>query len=275
MGDADEIQTLDYFIDEAGDTTLFDRRGKKLLVGDSASRFFILGKIRVEDSERLRAELYGLRTELLVDPYFRDFPSMQPEARKTAVLFHAKDDRPEVRREVFKLLLQHDIRFYAVVRNKHDLANFVRQQKKFDPKYRFRERELYSTLTRELFGRLRQFAKVVNLVFASRGNITRNDALRESLAQADKLFESKFGIQRTHQLNVEARGSREDLCLQACDYFLWALQRHFERGESGYIEMLWEKVGEIVDLDVEHDGRRGRIYNQKNPLFPPRGTDSA
>lgn len=264
-----------YFIDEAGDTTLFDRRGKKLLVGDSASKFFILGKIRVDDPDRLRAELRQLRAELLADPYFRDFPSMQREARKTAILFHAKDDRPEVRREVFKLLLNHDIRFYAVVRNKHDLANFVWQQKKLDPKYRFRERELYTTLTRELFGRLRQFADVVNLVFASRGNITRNDALRESLAQADRLFESKLGVRRTHQLNVEAKGSREELCLQACDYLLWALQRHFERGESGYIEMLWDKVGEIVDLDLEHGGRRGKIYYQKSPLFPRRDTDSA
>ena len=275
MSQADSAEVLSYFIDEAGDTTLFDRRGKKLLVGDSASKFFILGKIRVDDPERLRAELRQLRAELLADPYFRDFPSMQPEARKTAILFHAKDDRPEVRREVFKLLLNHDIRFYAVVRNKHDLANFVWQQKKLDPKYRFRERELYNTLTRELFGRLRQFADVVNLVFASRGNITRNDALRESLAQADRLFESKFGVRRTHQLNVEAKGSREELCLQACDYLLWALQRHFERGESGYIEMLWDKVGEIVDLDLEHGGRRGKIYNQKSPLFPPRDTDSA
>ncbi len=100
-------------------------------------------------------------------------------------------------------------------------------------------------------------------------------ALRESLAQADRLFESKFGVRRTHQLNVEAKGSRDELCLQACDYLLWALQRHFERGESGYIEMLWDKVGEIVDLDLEHGGRRGKIYNQKIPLFLPRDTDSA
>jgi len=29
------------------------------------------------------------------------------------------------------------------------------------------------------------------------------------------------------------------------------------------------------DLDLELDGRRGKIYNQKCPLFLPRGTDSA
>ncbi len=139
---------------------------------------------------------------------------MQPSESKTARLFHAKDDRPEMRREVLKLLLEHDIRFYAVVRNKHDLANFIKQQNRRDPKYRFRERELYETLTHELFARLRQFADVVNLVFSSRGNVTRNELLRKSLAKADEEFESTFGFTRKHTLNVEAKGSSEEPCLQ-------------------------------------------------------------
>ena len=269
MSDAEFKREISYFIDEAGDTTLFDRRGKKLLVGNAASKFFMLGKILVADSDLLRSELHDLRTELLADPYFRGVPSMQPSDGKTAVLFHAKDDRPEVRREVFKLLLKHEIKFYAVVRNKTDLANFVRQQNRRDPEYKFRERDLYETLTRELFGRLRQNAEIVNLLFASRGNITRNEALRESLKQADDFFAAKFGFRRKHELRVAAKGSREDECLQACDYFMWALQRHFERDESGLIEMLWDKVGEIVDLDIEHDHRRGLVYGPKRAIFDP------
>lgn len=266
MSESEEKCQISYFIDEAGDTTLFDKRGKRLLVGNGASKFFILGKILVADPSQLRSDLQKLRAELLADPYFRDVPSMQPESRKTAILFHAKDDRPEVRREVFKLLLEHDIKFYAVVRNKTDLANFVRQQNRRDPKYKFRERDLYETLTRQLFGRLRQNADIMNLLFASRGNITRNEALRESLKQAEDFFEAKFGFRRDHILNVEAKGSREDECLQACDYFMWALQRHFERGESGFIEMLWNKVGEVVDLDVENKGKRGLVYGPKRPI---------
>lgn len=270
MAEPSKPSEISYFIDEAGDTTLYDRRGKKLLVGDAASKYFILGKVRIADPDAVRRELKQLRSELLADPYFRDVPSMQREKGKTAVLFHAKDDRPEVRREVMKLLHKHDIKFYAVVRNKFALASYVRQQKKIDPKYRFREKELYQTLTRELFGRLRQFADVINLVFASRGNITRNDALRESLAAADKQFHQTFGFERKHELNVSAMGSREDECLQACDYFMWALQRHYEREESGYIEMLWDHVGEIVDLDCESKTTSRTIYGPKRPLFKPR-----
>ena len=41
---------------------------------------------------------------------------MRPERNKTALMFHAQDDVPEVRREVFKVLAQHDVKFYAVVR---------------------------------------------------------------------------------------------------------------------------------------------------------------
>ena len=275
MSDED-FQRMDYFIDEAGSTTLFGRRGRSIIVGqDGCSKFFMLGKIRVSNPTLLRAELTVLRTELLADPYFRGMPSMQESYGKTAIMFHAKDDRPEVRREVFKLLLKHEIKFYAVVRNKMDLANFVLQQNVANPAYRFNENEVYHTLTRELFGRLRQTADELNLVFASRGNTTRNQALREALRVADEDFLLKFGFHRRHVITVEAKGSREDPCLQACDYFMWALQRHFEQGESGFIEMLWSKVGEIVDLDIEHGNRRGMIYGPIRPIFPPAIPDSA
>jgi len=181
---------------------------------------------------------------------------------------HAKAGRREVRREVFKCLLKHEIKFYAVVRNKTDLANFVLQQNVANPAYRFNENEVYHTLTRELFGRLRQTADELNLVFASRGNTTRNQALREALRVADEDFLLKFGFHRRHVITIEAKGSREDPCLQGCDYFMWALQRHFELGESGFIEMLWSKVGEIVDLDIEHGNRRGMTYVPTRPIFP-------
>ena len=276
MADGESPVQVNYFIDEAGTPTLFARRGKKIIVGqEGCSTFFMLGKIRVANPPLLRTELTALRSELLADPYFRDIPSMQPSEGKTAFLFHAKDDRPEVRREVFKLLLRHDIKFYAVVRNKSDLANFVLQQNVADPEYRFNENDLYHTLTRELFGRLRQTADELNLVFASRGNSTRNQALRQALSQADLDFQNKFGFARQHIITVQAKGSREDPCLQACDYFMWALQRHFEQNETGFIEMLWSKVGEIVDLDKEHGRRRGITYGPRRPLFQPPTTDGA
>ncbi|GAB5513200.1 DUF3800 domain-containing protein [Rhodopirellula baltica] len=265
---------LRYFIDEAGDTTLFGRRSKKIVVGNgSASKYFMLGKLRVDDAPALRAALLNLRSELLSDPSLRRVESMKPERGKTSVMFHAKNDCPEVRREVFRLLFKHDIHFYAVIRNKHDLANFVLQTNKSDPDYKFSEREVYATLTRELFSRFRQPCDHQHVIFASRDSWTRNEALRESLKEADARFQQKFGFANRHTTECEAMGSREDPCLQACDYLMWALQRYYERDESRYIEMMWDKVGEIVDLDLEYGNRRGKSYGPKTPLIPPPDDD--
>jgi hypothetical protein len=275
MASGDEHLVIHYFIDEAGDPVLFDRRGKKILVGDSASKFFILGKILLEDCTLLRNELEELRRNLLADPYFRGVESMKPERKKTAVQFHAKDDVPEVRREVFSLLLKHDIKFYAVVRNKTDLVSYVQQQNERDPSYRYRENDLYDTLTRQLFGKLRPFADEVNLIFARRGKSSRTAALQTALQHAENDFRKKFGFTRGHNVTISAEHSKNDPCLQACDYFLWALQRYYEREESRYIELMWPKVGEIHDLDVERGSKRGAFYTQKKPLISPEDSDSA
>ena len=53
--------------------------------------------------------------------------------------------------------------------------------------------------------------------------------------------------------------------LQAVDYFLWALQRHYERDESRYVELVWDKVVEIEDLDRIEGGRRGLSTTKNAP----------
>jgi hypothetical protein len=40
-----------------------------------------------------------------------------------------------------------------------------------------------------------------------------------------------------------------DACLQATDYFLWALQRLFEREEERYWEYVWPSVAVVHDID--------------------------
>ena len=95
---------LHYFVDEAGDPTLFSGNGRILVGSAGCSNYFILGKLEIADPEGLSRQLEQLRSELLGEPYFRGVPSMQPERKRTALAFHAKDDPAEVRREVFKLL---------------------------------------------------------------------------------------------------------------------------------------------------------------------------
>src|SRR5438128_254717 len=105
-----------YFIDEAGDSALFGRR--KPIVGTQSSRYFLLGKLEIENPSALMHALAELRQQLLADAYFNSAPSMTPAEGKTAVIFHAKDDLAEVRDRVFHLIAEHELRFSAVVRDK-------------------------------------------------------------------------------------------------------------------------------------------------------------
>jgi hypothetical protein len=95
---------------------LFDRNGRVRVGSPGCSIFFILGMLDIADPLYLQSTMQDLRNRLLADPYFKDVPSMQTRARKTAVAFHAKDDIPEVRREVFELLRGLRLSFFAVVR---------------------------------------------------------------------------------------------------------------------------------------------------------------
>jgi len=45
------------------------------------------------------------------------------------------------------------------------------------------------------------------------------------------------------------------------------LQRHYERDEARYVELIWEKVVEIEDLDRIEGGRKGVVYNAGSPLI--------
>lgn len=142
---------LHYFVDEAGDTTLFGRYGKERLGEDGVSRFFIVGRLEVDDAEALAAELDTLRAELLADPLLNSVPSMQAAQQKTARFFHAKDDVPEVRLHVFRVLRRHAVRFSAVVKDKAALLGSVRARQATDPAYRYRPdgHELYDSMMRQ------------------------------------------------------------------------------------------------------------------------------
>lgn len=102
---AESSRPCHYFVDEAGDGTLFNKR-KQIVIGrEGCSKSFILGVLEVAQPRLLHDELNQLRTSILADPYLAKVPSLQPERRKTAVAFHAKNDCAEVRREVLQSIV--------------------------------------------------------------------------------------------------------------------------------------------------------------------------
>jgi hypothetical protein len=255
-----------YFVDEAGDPILFNRR-KQVVVGkEGCSSFFILGVLDIENPSVLADELQGLRARLLADPYFRGVPSMQAEERKTARAFHAKDDLPEIRREVFRILLTHKMRFFAVVREKLSVLAYVRQRNERESEYRYNPNELYDSLIRRLFrDRLHQ-DEGYRVCFARRGSSDRTAALSAALERARANFARKWGILGDGPIAIEARQPWESVGLQAADYFLWALQRAYERGESRYIEYLRNLCSLVHDVDDTRGAKYGVYYSRKRPL---------
>lgn len=256
-----------YFVDEGGDGTLFDKRGRVLIGTEGCSRFFMLGILDVAQPDRLKQCLDDLRGQLMSDPYFKNVPSMQPEARKTALFFHAKDDLPEVRREVFALLRKMDgLRYFAIVTDKWQVLEYVRQRNLREPDYRYHPNELYDYLVRRLFRDLLHKASVYEIVFAKRGASDRTSALRKALETARDRFTQKWGITTDAPIYVIASTPVAHAGLQAADYFTWALQRLYEKGEERFLSYLWNMVHLVIDIDDKRTSGSGSYYTQKKPL---------
>jgi hypothetical protein len=255
-----------FFVDEAGDPTLFNARGKIVVGTEGCSAYFMLGALEVEKPDVLATELNALRARLLAEPYFHKVPSMQPSRGKTAVAFHAKDDLPEVRREVFTLLLRHELRFYAVVRDKRQTLAYVRQRNEREPDYRYNENELYDSLVRHLFKRRFHQADHFEIAFARRGRSDRNKAIRQAIEHAQADYAQDMGIDCKATSRIVSSYPKDHAGLQAADYFLWALQRFYERDEERYLGLIWPKTVVVHDMDDTRKATYGVFYTKSNPL---------
>jgi hypothetical protein len=251
-----------YFVDEAGDGVIFDGKGQVLVGTGKVQDYFTVGMVECRTLKALTEDFAALRAQLLTDPYFRGVPSMQPDAQKTALFFHAKDDLPEVRREVFKVLERHDFSFYAVVRTMSAVVRRVKERNERDPTYRYRPTELYDSAVRRLFDRKLHTRPAFDVVFASRGK-ARTQALREHLLNAQAASRKAAGTYPNATIYVRAMPSHQHAGLQVADYCLWALQRLFNQGEDRFLSLIWPKVGLIVDADDTSEKPYGTYHTRK------------
>lgn len=261
---SDPSQPCRYFVDEAGDGVLFDRKGNVLIEQAGFPRHFILGMVALGDQPALERDLAALHADILGDPYFKDVPSMQPGARKTALFFHAKDDLPEVRREVFKLLARHEVRFFATIKSMAAVLGYVRSRNTMDTAYRYSPNELYDLTVRMLFKeRLHQHERY-EVIFARRGTSDRTRALQAELETSRRRFLDHVGRSVATEVRVIPASPHQHPGLQVVDYFLWALQRLYERKEDRFLQLLWPKVSLIHDVDDHSRAGYGRYYTRKD-----------
>jgi hypothetical protein len=261
-GEVESQEPHPYFVDEAGDGVIFDSKGQVLVGTGKVQDYFTVGMVECWRLESLAEDLAALRAQLLADPYFKGVPSMQPGAKKTALFFHAKDDLPEVRREVFKVLESHDFSFYAVVRTMSAVARRVKERNERDPTYRYRPTELYDSAVRRLFDKKLHTQPAFDVIFASRGK-ARTQALREHLVKAQAKSRKAAGTYPDALIQVRAMPARQHAGLQVADYCLWALQRLFSKGEDRFLSLIWPKVGLIVDADDTSEKPYGTYHTRK------------
>ena len=103
-------------------------------------------------------------------------------------------------------------------------------------------------------------------------SLPRTAALKHAVLEVEQHFERDFGFARSASVDVASAYPWNVAGLQACDYFLWALQRFYERGEERFLKATWSKVVEVIDLDLVTPKQRGKArrvgvtFTKENPL---------
>lgn len=257
-----KLTTHHYFVDEAGDGNIFDKRGNIIIGTPGCSKFFILGLLDVPDPQSLRQRLIDLRIQLLSDTRFKNIPSMQKDQNKTYFSFHAKDDFPTVRDEVFKVIQEYQaLRFFAVVRNKASVLEEVTHASQ-----RYHPNILYDKMVSSLFKPLLQEDVDYTVTFAKRGKTDRTQILKESIQIAQERITKSRNISNEATIQLRSIDSADNENLQVTDYILWALQRLYERHEEQYITELLPICHLIHDVDDRREGVGGVYYDLKSPI---------
>ncbi len=91
-------------------------------------------------------------------------------------------------------------------------------------------------------------------------------ALRQALTTAQQRFATQRQVSSNAPIQVIAYTPPECAGLQAVDYYLWALQRLYERREDRYVRLLWPAFRLVYDLDDTRKTKYGVYYTQKKPL---------
>jgi Protein of unknown function (DUF3800) len=253
-----------FFVDEAGDLTLFDKKGRSLVGREGVSRCFMIGMIELPDPYEAQRQLEDLREELVHDPYFSGVPSLHPEGRKTALAFHAKDDVAEVRREVIKVLSELGGKVVVALRRKDVLIREYRILYRQTGR-KGRPNDVYDDLVTQVFrGRLHP-ANDNEIVFARRGERDRTKALEQAVEKAVRYTVTR-NVRMSMPGEVASAQPHEEAGLQVIDYYLWALQRLFHKGEERFYRALEPQYELVMDVDDKRNRSRGEWYSDANRL---------
>jgi len=257
----DNLHKYHRFLDEAGDTTFYGK-GKSNIIGDlGISKSFMIGMVKFKEPlDNVRIKLISLRTEILSNEYLNQIPSIKKKIDKHNYYFHATDDPAEVRMKVFELIKQIDCSFECVVGRKIPAI--------FERKHQSLENEFYADILSHLLKNKFSSNDKLILNISERGSSTSNKNLNLALNIAKQRF-----IQNNNDKEIKTsigfnilNHTLEPL-LNIADYFCWAVQRVFEKGELRYYDFIFDKISLIMDLyDAPNYKDWGNYYNPKHRL---------
>lgn len=256
-----------YYVDESGDLTLFDKKGKIIVGKDGVSKIFMIGLVYFDNPVEVENKLQELRNNLLVDEKYKNIPSMQPSVGKTALYFHAKNDHSEIRKQVFQLLPHLNSKVLIVIRRKYELAKTAQGLAYVtNNQSKIQNNDIYDDLVTRLFKNMLHQADENKIIFARLGKSERRQALANAIRKAKSNFERQW--QKGHDVptTIEVATSSQEIGLQVIDYYLWALQRLYEKNDDSFFTPLINNYSMIMDLDDTKNNEYGEWYSKRNPL---------
>ena len=243
-----------YYVDESGDTTFFNKRGKNLLNSGDVSRVFIVGYLETEEPNKIHKELEKIRNEIRGDEYLKSIPSV----KKSLLHFHAKDDCPEVREKVFKAIKNMDIKVFIIVLRK----NVEIFQKKFN----CNKKKMYEYAVEKLFENRLHLYSETDIYFSKMGNIVRENNMKEALKKAEESFSKKWNTHNKNKIRTLIQEPSQVTLLQVIDYVIWTINRVYEKNDSRYYNFIKEKISLIIDI-FDKDKYPNIYYDNKKNVF--------
>jgi len=244
-------KTKYYFVDESGDPIFYDGYGNLIVGEKGCSPILILGFIETTDPHAMRIALMDLHEQIAADDYLKDIPSII----KTNFAFHAKDDVPEVRQLVFKLIQTLDFKAQFVVARKIERV--------FRNSFHAKEGVFYDYLVSRLFQNVLHRYKKNHIYFSQRGTRLRQAQFEQAILRGVYQFEEKWNKKVQTEIKIAPQTIVGEPCLQVIDYMEWAVYRAFVRQEMRFYRFVQEKVSLLVDL-YDNEKYPGNWYNSDN-----------
>jgi Protein of unknown function (DUF3800) len=257
-----------YFVDEAGDPIVFGKNKSTRIGTNGASRFFLIGLLEIENPSLLTHELEKLRGDFLSNDKLNKLPGMRPEDGLTAEKFHASDDHPIIRRLVYSFLNAYKgIKFTCVIKDKKSVFEYIRQRQARDESYKYSQSELYDFCVRKLFKERLHRHSLYNITFAKWNKTKRHNELMRALISGRELFYHNYPHLRVDNvIKIESCLLVGVGGLQAVDYYLWAIQRIYEKLDESYFNIVTSGYSLILDLDDTRKNPYGVYYDKGKPL---------